>query len=285
MNDRAQKTPESCTLETADFLFFIDFLRRKSGYHLTAEKKYLLESRIAPVMKTHRIPDIKSLIHALRQNQPPRLCDEVVEAMTVNETFFFRDRTPFESFEADILPQFARAGATRPFRVWSAACATGQEAYSLAMIVEENRARYPGLSCEIVATDINNAVIGHAQRAVFSDLETSRGLPAHYRDKYFRKDESGWKLTDSIRRAVTFRRMNLHGPCDIPGVFDFVLLRNVLIYFDEAGKKKVLSNIAQKMMPGGALLLGAAEGIYDTDHYFQRCARVKGLYRLSRPPA
>lgn len=268
-------------IEDDDFEFFAGFLYRKSGYQLTAEKKYLLESRLTDVVRLHKLENERALANALRSNEGSKLAEEVVESMTVNETFFFRDQTPFETFEQKMLPKLAEWQETRPFRIWSAAASTGQEAYSLAMVIEDNHAKYPNADYEIIATDINNAVLEHGRRGVYSDLEIGRGLSDRHREKFFSREGNGWKVTQNVQKHVTFRQLNLCGHYDIPGLFDFILLRNVLIYFDAEMKEQVLLNVSRKLHPGGYLLLGAAEGIYDPDHFFQRCDEIKGLYRFT----
>ena len=280
MSEVTSRYEQALSIDALDFEFFTDFLKKTSGYHLTAEKKYLLEARLGDVLKHHGFRDIKSLIQALRTDIGGKLSEGVVEAMTVNETFFFRDKSPFETIEQKILPKLAEKKENKPFRIWSAACSTGQEPYSLALIIEENRFKYPNITYEIIATDINRRVLEQAKKGMFTELEVNRGLPEQYRDKYFSKEGSRWALSEKVRNHIQFQYLNLNESYNVPGMFDLVLLRNVLIYFNEADKEKILRNVSYKMHRDAYLLLGAAEGIYDPEHYFQRCNEIKGLYRF-----
>ena len=269
------------TMTDKSFSFLADFLKKNSGYYLQPEKRYLLEARLESVLKNHKFSDAEKLVEVLHRDPHGHIGNDVIEAMTVNETFFFRDQSPFERFEKELLPRLIEAAENRPFRIWSAACSTGQEPYSLAMILEDQKKRYPTLSYEIIATDINNTVLARARKGVFSDLEINRGLPGYYRDKFFNRREGTWTILQGIRNKITFRQLNLREPFNVPGHFDFVLLRNVLIYFDAELKESVLQKVSRVLRPEGYLLLGAAEGIYDPEHYFQRCSEVKGLYRYA----
>lgn len=281
MESQTREKPNTAkSIDPLDFAFYITFLKKTSGYHLTEEKEYLLSSRLEEVLKKNSIPDIGTLTQALQNNSNPKLENDVIEAMTVNETFFFRDNTPFETFEQKIIPILAEWNHTRPYRIWSAACSTGQEPYSIAMILEDNRKRFPNMCYEIYATEINKSVLVQAEKGVYSDLEVHRGLPEKYRNQFFDKEEKNWRLADQIRRRVKFQYLNLNDVYDITGQFDLVLLRNVLIYFDKSDKEKILKKICEKMYPSAYLLLGAAEGIYDPDHYFQRCPTIQGLYKI-----
>lgn len=259
--------------------FFAKFLKEHSGYHLTDDKAYLLESRLKTVISVDNLPDVNAIIQTLVRDPMGKVAEHVVEVMTINETFFFRDQSPFEAFEKEILPVLAERGKTRPIRIWSAACSTGQEPYSLAIIIEEHRGKYPHLQYEIVASDINNRILAKARQGLFSDLEVNRGLPPKYRDKYFTKDGSQWSINDTIRKHINFKYHNLKADYIGLGSFDLVLLRNVLIYFDATLKENILSKIEKVMRKDGYLMLGAAEGIHDPKHYFVRCPRTKNTYR------
>lgn len=265
-------------IDDIEFHFFRNFLKDSSGYHLTDDKRYLLESRLEDVLRSWKLNDHRAIISSIRNDYSSKMATDVIEAMTINETFFFRDQIPFDVFENQLLDRLAESAVANRVRIWSAACSTGQEPYSVAMIATEKRSVYPKLLCDVVGTDINSRVLSRARQGVFSDIEVHRGLPDHYRDKYFTRDGSNWKINDDIRAQVHFRQMNLKGDYDVEGPFDFVLLRNVLIYFDTALKENILRRIADRMRPGGYLLLGAAEGIYDLNHHFQRCSDIKGLY-------
>lgn len=267
------------TVTNEQLPFFVKFLQERSGYHLTEDKKYLLESRLRTVLDVDRLSDVSAIIQAVTKDPNGSIAEHVIEVMTINETFFFRDNSPFESFEKEIMPMLAEWGKSRPVRIWSAACSTGQEPYSLAMILEENKHKYPHLNYEIVASDINNRILAKARQGLYSDLEVNRGLPQKYRDKYFVKDGTHWQINDAIRKHIQFKYLNLKGDFAGLGTFDFVLLRNVLIYFEATLKEQILSKVERVLRKDGYLMLGAAEGIHDPNHYFMRCPNTKNAYR------
>lgn len=259
--------------------FFAKFLQEQSGYHLVDDKVYLLEARLKTILKIDQLPDIGAIVNALVKNPAGQIAEHVVEVMTINETFFFRDTSPFESFENDILPVLAEWGKIRPVRIWSAACSTGQEPYSLAIVIEENRYKYPNFQYEIVASDINNRILAKARHGLFTELEVNRGLPEKYRAKYFKKDGSHWQISDDIRRHIHFKHHNLKENFTGLGLFDFVLLRNVLIYFDAPLKDAILTKVEKVMRKDGYLMLGAAEGVHNLRNLFTRCPHTKNTYR------
>lgn len=263
-------------IDTQTFQFLAKFLKETSGYNLTEDKKYLLASRLEPVLATKECT-LAEMLRELQKNQHGDMAVCVIEAMTVNETFFFRDSKPFETFEKHILPELAEH--KRKIRIWSAASSTGQEPYSIAMILEEKKAQYPALNYEIIASDINNTVLAKARSGIYSNLEVHRGLPDNYRQKYFKQDGSQWKIADIIHSKITFQQLNLRKQYNLSGLFDFVLLRNVLIYFDAPMKEEILNKISALMQPAALLMLGTAEGIYGAASNFQRCKKIDGLYR------
>ena len=265
-----------------DFEYIANFLLQASGYQLLDEKKYLLETRLEDVLKSHGLMDVSQLVSRLKDAYCMDMANDIIEAMTVNETFFFRDKSPFDTFEEHVIPQLQARDPSETFRIWSAACSTGQEAYSIAMLMAEHRHKFPKLKYEIIASDINTNVLNQARRGLYSDLEVNRGLPEAYREKYFTMNGERWQIDDEIRQAVKFYKLNLHEPYPFARKFDFVMLRNVLIYFNDNMKEAVLNRISYHMNDCGKLLLGAAEGIYDMDHYFQRCDIANGLYILNR---
>lgn len=270
-------------IEDADFCFFAGFLKSASGYHLSSDKKYLLESRLFDVLRAHKIPDIKKIILELKNAPCSPLAKAVVEAMTVNETYFFRDRVPFDDIRDVILPDFAPHMAQRPLKVWSAACSTGQEPYSIAMLLEESTAKYPSLRYDILATDINTCVLDRARKGAFSDVEIGRGLDPAFRDRYFTPSPAGcgWMATERIKKNIRFSPFNLLGDFAGVGVFDIILLRNVLIYFDRPTKDKIIRNICKHMHAGTVLFLGAAESLHDHQDLLRKCPRIKCGFRLA----
>lgn len=265
-------------IDDAALRFFSGFLKKKSGYHLVPEKKYLLETRLLDVMKHYKLDAVNEVINQLQFNDQCPIAIDVIEAMTVNETLFFRDRTPFELFEKKILPEFSSLKVSGPIRIWSAACSTGQEPYSIAMILEEYNRHNPKIHYEIIASDINKKVLDRAKQGIYSDMEVNRGLPEEYKSRYFSKLSNQWIIDEKIRQAVKFQPVNLQENFLLSGSFHFVLLRNVLIYFDSISKQEVLKRVSQKMDVNGYLLLGAAENIYEMHTSLTPCKDARGLY-------
>jgi chemotaxis protein methyltransferase CheR len=270
------------------FEILAGLLHAGSGLALGADKTYLLESRLAPVLRKHNIDTLDALAARLRPvglgTMPGGIEQDVIEAMTTNESFFFRDDKPFQHFRAKALPQLL---ASRPpgakLRIWSAAASTGQEAYSLAMILDASRAMLGGRSCEIVGTDISREALGRAQQGLYSQFEVQRGLPMQYLVKHFRKEGAQWRISDTLRGMVQFRSLNLLG--DLRGLnqCDAVFCRNVLIYFDQPTKAKVLEAIAQQMSADGVLYLGGAETVLGITDVFTAQAGERGVYERSVP--
>lgn len=270
---------ESALTDPKVFEFYVDFLKKNSGYNLLEDKKYLLEARLNEVLSISSFNSINEITDALKSNPYGDLANDVIEAMTVNETFFFRDTTPYTVFENEILPILAEASKGRKVNIWSAACSTGQEPYSIAMVLEQKKHLYPGFTYEITATDINSRVLAKARRGIFSNLEIYRGLTDFYRDKFFKQDGSQWKIDDALKRNIVFSTFNLKKPLyEFGKKFDFVLLRNVLIYFDSELKKNVLDNVAHVLLPGGHLMLGAPENA-DGHNSFEKSPSLNCLFK------
>ena len=241
-----------------DYEYLRKLLRERSGLVLAADKQYLVESRLAPVARRAGLAGLAELVQRLRWPGAEALTAEVVEAMTTNESFFFRDRIPFEQFRNMIAPKLLAArAAQRRIRIWCAAAASGQEPYSLAMSLNEMGERISGWRIEIIASDISSEVLRRAQSGIFSQFEVQRGLPIALLLKYFTQVSEGWQIAPSIRAMVQFRRHNLLDDFAHLGVFDVVFCRNVLIYFDRETKTRVLDRIARAMTGDGYLLLGA----------------------------
>ncbi len=238
------------------------YLRRESGLILDADKRYLVESRLTSIMRRESMNTITDLVNALESKRKPRLAQEVVQAMTINETYFFRDRLPFDTFRNNILPDVIKArAAQRSIRIWCAASSTGQEAYSLGIILEETQAKLAGWRVDIIATDLSEAALGRAKEALYSQFEVQRGLTTAQLLKYFTQVGDMWQLKDSIRKRVAYRHLNLLNEYALLGNFDIIFCRNVLIYFDAARKSDVLNRMTRILAPEGAIMLGAAESI------------------------
>jgi chemotaxis protein methyltransferase CheR len=262
-----------------DFDFLRKLLRDRSGLVLAAEKQYLAESRLLPVARKHGMSTLTELVAALKAGKDVPLAAEVVDAMTTNETFFFRDKVPFEHFRDTIMPALLESRARdKRIRIWCTAAATGQEPYSLAMTLKAMGAQLAGYKVSILATDICTAVLERAQAGIYSQFEVQRGLPIQLLLKYFTKTGEQWQIAPELRGMVQFRPLNLLNDFSPLGGFDLVFCRNVLIYFDQPTKVDVLSRVARQMPSEGFLVLGAAETVVGLTDAFKPVAGTRGLY-------
>jgi chemotaxis protein methyltransferase CheR len=261
-------------------------LKQRSGLAIGQDKLYLLDTRLAPILKRHDLRDLNALAERLRGPRNELLAQDVVEAMTTNESLFFRDDKPFEHFRTQALP---RLHATRPHgapvRIWSAASSSGQEAYSLAMILTDMRASLGERRVDIVGTDIAREQLTRAREGVYSQFEVQRGLPMQMLVKHFRKEGAGWRINEAIRRMVEFREWNLLADLRPLGRFDIVFCRNVLIYFDQPTKAKALEAIASLMPPDGLLYLGGAETVLGITTRLSPLPGARGVYGLATSAA
>ena len=243
-------------------------LARASGISLDEDKAYLVESRLMSLMESARIKDLADLVR--RFDSEPTLLDAVVQAMTTNETLFFRDRAPFDDFREILLPRLMAARQqTRRIRIWCAAASTGQEPYSLAMILDEQARKLAGWQVEIVATDISQRVVQAAREGLYNQFEVQRGLPITMLLRYFKREGEMWRINEHLRSRVTFKTQNLMADFRGLGSFDVIFCRNVLIYFDVDNKIRVLDRLAQALPSDGVLCLGAAETIVGLSEAFQ----------------
>ncbi|MEO3429403.1 protein-glutamate O-methyltransferase CheR [Pelagibius sp. CAU 1746] len=265
-----------------DFEFIAQLLYQRSGLVITQEKAYLLESRLNPVARKWSLDGFDPLIAALRSNKDERLLVDVTEAMTTNESFFFRDNRPFDQFREIVLPHLLEARAARKqIRIWSAACSSGQEPYTLAMILKEQAAKLSGWKIEIVATDLSTEILNKAKEGLYSQFEVQRGLPIQLLMKYFTQEGEKWRISEEIRKMISYRPFNLLESPAALGTFDVVFCRNVLIYFDQTTKGQVLSRIAQIMPADGYLYLGGAETVLGISESFEVVPGQRGIYRLT----
>lgn len=262
-----------------DFAYLADLLKQRSGLILTPDKEYLLESRLRPLIRSRGLTDFREFVSALRTGDRS-LANDVVEAMTTNETSFFRDIKPFQLVRNVVLPALlaARTG-TRQLRIWCAACSTGQEPYSLAMVLEDERARLDAWTWQIVATDIAPSVLTKAQNGLYSQFEVQRGLPTPMLLKHFAKVGDSWQLKDEIRRRVMFKTANLLDDLRGLGRFDLIFLRNVLIYFDPDTKRAILDKVSHQLAADGFLFLGGAETVIGVTEAFEPVPDQRGIYR------
>jgi chemotaxis protein methyltransferase CheR len=267
-------------VNSQDFEFVAQLLRKRAGIVLTGDKMYLLESRLAPLARKEGLPSIDDLIHVVRSRREERLIAQLVDVMTTSETFFFRDKTPFEHLKEAIFPILANARRGSRIRVWCAGCSTGQEPYSIAMLLDQNPALTGGVPVEIVATDISDRCLERAKQGLFTQFEVQRGLPIQMLMHYFTQQDDHWRISERLRQQVTFKKHNLIDPNFSLGKYDIVFCRNVLIYFDGAMKSEVLERIATQMNPGGFLMMGASESVTGLSTAFESAQDRRGLFKL-----
>jgi chemotaxis protein methyltransferase CheR len=262
-----------------DFDYLRKLLRERSGLVLSVEKQYLAESRLLPIARKNSLANLAELVGKLKGPLAVPLATEVIEAMTTNETFFFRDKVPFEHVRDTILPALIAARAReRRIRIWCTAAATGQEPYSLAMILKGMNAALAGFRVEIIATDISGDVLEKAKAGIYSQFEVQRGLPIQQLLKFFAQVGEAWQIAPEIRAMVQFRPLNLLHDFSALGTFDLVFCRNVLIYFDQETKIGVFNRIAKQIPGDGFLVLGAAETVVGLTEAFKPMADKRGLY-------
>jgi chemotaxis protein methyltransferase CheR len=263
----------------ADYDYLRKLLKERSGLVLAADKQYLVESRLLPVAHRAGIGTLAELVQKLRGMKNEPLVTEVAEAMTTNESFFFRDKLPFEHFRETIMPALLAArAAQRRIRIWCAAASTGQEPYSLAMSLKEMGEKIAGRNIEIVATEFSTQVLEKAKSGIFSQFEVQRGLPIRLLVKYFDQIGDSWQINPDVRAMVQFRPFNLLLEFTHLGPFDLVFCRNVLIYFDQETKTRVLDRIARIMEHDGYLVLGAAETVVGLTDSFKPLPDRRGVY-------
>jgi chemotaxis protein methyltransferase CheR len=264
-----------------DYEYLRRFLKDRSGLDLSTDKQYLIESRLLPLSRKAGLPGIGELVQKMKGGSAD-IMSQVVEAMTTNETFFFRDKLPFDHFRDSIMPEMLRARANRrSIRIWCAAGSTGQEPYSLAMCLKEMGAAVAGFRIEIFATDLSQEVIEKSRAGLYSQFEVQRGLPIQLLVKYFKQAGELWQVNADIRAMVQHRQVNLLHDFSSLGIFDVIFCRNVLIYFDQDTKAGTFSRLAKVLEPDGFLLLGAAETVVGLTDAFKPYPERRGLYRTS----
>jgi chemotaxis protein methyltransferase CheR len=244
-------------------------LKEHSGLNLGADKRDMIEGKLRPLLREFDLPTLSHLVLAMMKPEAHHLRSRVAQAVTVQESYFFRDKVPFHYFADTMLPRLmARRQGERRIRVWCAAAATGQEPYSLAMELAECNGRFAGWTVEIVATDFVDEALAKARKGQYSQFEVQRGLPVSFLVKYFDKVGNAWVINPQIRRKIDFRTHNLLEDNQALGLFDVIFCRNVLIYFDDATKRAVLGRLAARLAPDGYLVLGAAETTTGLDDDF-----------------
>ncbi|MCK1545634.1 protein-glutamate O-methyltransferase CheR [Bradyrhizobium sp. 147] len=266
-----------------EYEYLRKFLKDNSGLDLSADKQYLIESRLLPLARKAGFSGIAELVQKLQAGSRPLITD-VVEAMTTNETFFFRDKVPFDHFRDTIMPEVIKARAgRRSVRIWCAAGSTGQEPYSLAMCLKEMGAALTGWRIEIIATDLSQEVLEKAKAGVYSQFEVQRGLPIQMLVKYFKQTGETWQINPELRAMIQHRQLNLLHDFAQLGTFDVIFCRNVLIYFDQDTKINVFNRLARQIEPDGFLVLGAAETVVGLTDTFRPIAERRGLYKPNDP--
>lgn len=266
-----------------DYEFICMFLKERSGLALAPDKEYLVDSRLLPVARRNGCRDVAELIRRLKEPDAGHLKTEVTEAMMNNESYFFRDRIPFDRLADTVLPDLLRARAGRKqIRIWCAAASTGQEPYSIAMLLDR-RPELAGWQVEIVASDISGDALERARAGLYSQFEVQRGLPIQMLMQYFTQAGGQWQIAGRLRERVEFHTVNLLSDFSRLGVFDVVFCRNVLIYFDRETKLGVLGRIREAMAPDGYLLLGAAETMVGLGDDFVLVPETRALYRPRTP--
>jgi len=274
-------------MNQADFDFIASLLKQTSGLVLTPEKAYLLESRLMPVARKFGFDDLDNLVGSIRsQPSNKKLVDEITDAMTTNESLFFRDTKPFEQLKTVVIPMLLKArSATKTIRIWSAASSSGQEPYSIAMLLNDMKVQLAGWTIKIMATDISNEMLTRAKAGTYTQFEVQRGLPIATLVKYFKQEGESWILDQSIRSMVDYRHFNLLDDPRPLGQFDIVFCRNVLIYFDQQTKAEVLARMTQVMANDGVLFLGAAETVLGITDKFVPLQGHRGMYEVAQSGA
>jgi chemotaxis protein methyltransferase CheR len=261
----------TATLSSDAITYVCSLVRQRSAIELDAAKAYLIEARLNPLARRHGFPSTTDMIRALQTLPKPDMQQQLVEAMTTNETSFFRDAHPFEALRTTIIPEMMRLQAgKRTIHVWSAACSTGQEAYSIAMLLRENFPDLAAWKVQILGTDLSDDVLEKARAARFSQIEMNRGLPAALLARYFRREGMQWELAPHVRGMASFCKLNLIERWPPMPQMDVVFLRNVLIYFSPETKRTILEKVRAVMAPHGVLFLGAAETTMGLDAAFTR---------------
>ena len=268
------------------FEFLRDLLRRRTGVVIDDSKQYLVVARLLPIVRQRAIPSLDTLVDRIRKTGDKALEKDVLNAMMTHETSFFRDRSPYETLRQLVTEMIPKRSAHRQLAIWSAACSTGQEPYSIAMLLNEH---FPDLVASwrirIIATDISEPVLARAREGVFSELETNRGLTAELLKKYFRPLQGKWSIVQECRRLVEFRCLNLNGPWPALPPCDVIFLRNVMLYFDVPTRAALVTKMRRVLKPDGALFLGGAETMIGIDTAYDRLTGAGCSYYRPKPRA
>jgi chemotaxis protein methyltransferase CheR len=255
-------------------------LEARTGQQLTMSRRWRIETALSSLLRERGIATLDELITILVMGKEPGLSNQVVEALLNNETYFFRDRSPFDLLERSVLPEMAQR-ASRRLRIWSAGCSTGQEVYSLAMMFAENETAWRGWTIDILGTDVSGEVVDRARAGVYTQFEVQRGLGIGQTIKWFEESDEGWRVVEGLRRPIRFQVHNILEPPPHPGQFDIVLCRNVLLYLNAEKRRAAFDRLASAMAPDGWLMLGAGETVIGQTKRLKTDPQARGLYRLA----
>lgn len=263
-----------------NFEIYRKLLKEKSGLIITPDKGYLLESRLNPIAKKMGLADLDALAAQLLKPNSTALITEVIEAMTTNETSFFRDQRPFDLFKDYVLPEMTKLrSGQKSIKIWCAAASSGQEPYSLSMIMKDRqKAAMAGWNCSILGTDISIDILNQAKEGLYSQFEVQRGLPIQMLMSYFTQEGDRWRISNEIKSMVKYEMFNLLNSMTNLGKFDIIFCRNVLIYFDEATKRDILDRMSKQLAPDGFLFLGGAETVIGITQSFVPVPDRRGVY-------
>lgn len=276
------------TTSAESFKFICELVHRRAAIVLETGKEYLVEARLAPIAKAHNLASVDALVEKLRSDERGKLGTDVIEGLTTNETSFFRDIHPFDALKNVVLPELIKAReTTKTLRIWCAAASTGQEPYTIAMVIREHFPALASWNVQIIATDINKTVLERAKTGVYKQLEVNRGLPAIMLVKHFEKTGADWRIKEPLRKMISFQELNLLDRWPIFSQQDIVFMRNVLIYFDVNTKKKILARVRENMRDDGYLFLGGAETTMNVDNQLQasRAAGASMVFQQTKATA
>lgn len=268
-------------MTASEYAFVAKLLHDRSAIALDAGKEYLVQSRLAPVARRHGLASVSEFIQRLGAPSANGLIDEVIEAMVTTETYFFRDIHPFESLRTTVLPELIEARRDeKRLAIWCAASSSGQEPYTIAMVIREYFPELIDWKITFRSTDLSLDMLRRCRDGIYSQMEINRGMPAALLVKYFRQDGTRWQIRDDLRAMIDFEQLNLAGPWPAMPKFDIVFLRNVMIYFEVETKKTILRKVGRLLQPDGYLVLGGAESTMNLDDSYRRVETMKGgFYR------
>lgn len=266
-------------MNTEDFKFLCELMKKRSGIVLGEDKAYLLESRLSTILRKRKIDSLAILVSTIQMKWDETLINEIIDAMTTNESLFFRDMKPFQTLKRVCLPQLLQArAATKKIRIWSAACSSGQEAFSIAMTIAEDMPKFNGWTIEILGTDISDKILEKGKEGIYSQFEIQRGLPVTMLVKYFTHEDTNWRIKPELKKMVQLKHSNLIEPPNL-GTFDIIMCRNVLIYFDRPTKAAVFDHLANSIAKDGYLFLGGAETTIGVTEKFSLVPGERAVYQ------